>query len=297
MSNADTCRDDQADLQQAAAGLHVPLAAHAAYTARKLGTPVVVGLCGSQGSGKTTTAQALVRLLPAEFGLTALSLSIDDFYFTREQRAALARAIHPLFATRGVPGTHEVPLALATLRSLLRGAATALPSFDKATDQRLPAANWRVTSGPVDVIIFEGWCVGARPQAATALQTPVNSLESQLDPAGTWRRHVNRALGGEYQELFAVLGSLVLLAAPDFDVVYQWRLQQEQQLLRRVQAAAGDTTRVMDESQVRQFVAHYERLTRHILEEMPARADVTVRLDRNRGTSGPWLLKGVAQTA
>jgi D-glycerate 3-kinase len=271
----------------AAPRLHIPLALHLAQRARAQGRQLMVGLCGAQGSGKSTTAHLLTRLL-AIHGLSALAISIDDFYFTREQRAALSHSVHPLFKTRGVPGTHDVPLAIATLQSLRAGLPTSIPRFDKAADQRLPQQTWpRVQSG-VDLIILEGWCVGARPQSTLALQVPVNSLERDFDSAAIWRTHSNDALAHDYQQLFGMLDLLILLAAPSFDVVFGWRLEQEQQLRRRVQSSGGNPALVMDDVQIRWFVAHYERLTRHILQEMPQRADIVVPLDAQRRASLPW---------
>ena len=265
----------------AAPSLHLPLALELAQRARAHGTQLLVGICGAQGSGKSTAARVLTQLL-ADHGLSAVALSIDDFYLTREQRTSLSRSVHPLLRTRGVPGTHDIGLALETLQSLRAGLPTSLPRFDKATDQRVAQQSWPVAQAAYDVILFEGWCVGALPQPAAALQAPVNTLERDLDPELIWRTYVNDALVRDYPPLFSMLDVLVLLAAPSFEVVFGWRLEQEQQLRREVQSAGGDLTRVMDEVQLRHFIAHYERLTRHILEEMPQRADIVVPLDAQR---------------
>ncbi|HEV7631494.1 MAG TPA: hypothetical protein VGO41_00805, partial [Steroidobacteraceae bacterium] len=146
---------------------------------------LTVGLCGAQGSGKSTLAAALVELLRAE-GLAAASLSIDDFYLTHAERRALAARVHPLLQTRGVPGTHDVPLAQATLRSLRSRGTIALPVFDKQVDDRRAPADWPRVEGSLRVTLLEGWCVGARPQALTALVQPLNALERDEDPDGTW---------------------------------------------------------------------------------------------------------------
>jgi D-glycerate 3-kinase len=131
-------------------------------------------------------------------------------------------------------------------------------------------------------VLFEGWCVGAVPQEEAALAEPVNALEREEDPDGVWRRFVNRALASDYRELFAKIDLLIMLAAPSFDVVYRWRLQQEDELRHRIAEQGGDGSRVMTERQLERFIAHYERLTRHMLDEMPARAGIVVRLDPQR---------------
>jgi D-glycerate 3-kinase len=239
----------------------------------------VIGICGAQGSGKSTMASALRSVLEMR-GLATAVLSLDDLYLTRAERRTHAERIHPLLATRGVPGTHDVRLGMETLDALSRPGQVALPSFDKATDDRRPLDSWPLVQGPVEVVLFEGWCVGAIPQDRAALEVAVNALERERDPDGTWRRFVNDALAGEYQALFARLDALVLLKAPSFEVVYGWRLQQEHEL--RAATARASATRIMSDEEVATFIAHYERLTRHILEEMPSRADAVVTLSERR---------------
>lgn len=235
----------------------------------------VLGICGAQGSGKSTLVAALENRL-ARAGIRAAALSLDDLYLTRAQRQDLAREVHPLFVTRGVPGTHDVALGLATIEALERGEAAAMPRFDKGQDDRVPQAHWPQAPLRTEVLLFEGWCLGARMQEAAALADPVNALEAQEDPRGVWRAHANAALSGDYQRLFARIDALALLAAPDWAVVARWREQQEAEL----RAKGG--TRAMSPAEVGRFISHYERLTRHILAEMPLRADLVVRLDEER---------------
>lgn len=234
---------------------------------------VVVGLNGAQGTGKSTLARLLSRLLERLHGLRVASFSLDDLYFGVEARLRRAQSIHPLLVTRGVPGTHDVGLGVRTLEALRGGKPLALPRFDKATDDRAPVARWPRWEGPCDVVLFDGWCVGARPQPASALHEPINALERDEDPRGDWRWYVNRELGGAYQALFAELDMLVMLCPPDFDRVYAWREQQEAGL-REARPGPG----VMTPEAVRRFVMHFERLTRFMWEEMPGRADAVIDL-------------------
>lgn len=250
------------------------LADRIAVAARAHGGMLVAGLSGPQGSGKSTLAAALPGLLAAH-GLRTAVLALDDLYLARAERQRLAREVHPLLATRGVPGTHDVALGLATLAALARPGATAIPRFDKAVDDRLPPAEWTRAQGPFDVVLFEGWCVGARPQPPAALAEPVNALERDEDPRGVWRRYANDALAGPYQALFGRIGFQVLLRPPGFEAVLGWRVQQEHEL----RAARGGG---QSDAEIARFIQHYERLTRHIDAEMPARADVTVMLDAAR---------------
>lgn len=234
---------------------------------------VVVGLCGAQGSGKSTLAAALCERLEG-----SVTLSLDDLYLTRTERLRLAEEVHPLLRTRGVPGTHDLGLGLRVVDAILAGEPVALPRFSKAIDDRLPESTWPVAPTTTRVLLLEGWCVGARPQEKAALAQPTNDLERTQDASGGWRRYVNDALAGPYQALFDRLDTLILVAAPAWDAVLQWRIEQEHVLRRTAAGAAG----VMDDAAVRVFVSHYERLTRHILTEMPARADLTLWLDRRR---------------
>ena len=246
-----------------------PLADRIASEANK--RPLVVGINGAQGSGKTTLCRFLEQLL-AERGLNAVTLSLDDLYLTRAERAGLAAETHPLFATRGVPGTHDVALGEAILHDLAAGSDTFLPAFDKAADDREPLARGPLRE--VDVVLFEGWCVGAVPQAAAALRRPANRLEAEDDPDCSWRREVNRRLATDYAELFARIDLLIMLKVENFAAVRANRKLQEDKLAARRPRGAG----VMDDAALDRFLMHYERLTRWMLEEMPERADVVIEI-------------------
>jgi len=261
-----------------------PLADAIAGWRREALRPIVVGVCGPQGSGKSTLCAAVAALLAAQNLRTAV-LGLDDLYLPKARREALAAAIHPLFKTRGPPGTHDVALGLRVLDALTRDGAAgdvALPTFDKASDDRRPPDLWPHVKTPVDVVLFEGWCVGARPQASAALAAPINVLEAEEDPVGRWRASVEAALAGPYQTLFGRLDRLILLKAPSFEQVYTWRAEQEAALAARLETAPEPGRRTMAPDELRRFIMHYERLTQHILAEMPSRADVVVELGPGR---------------
>lgn len=253
-----------------------PLALRIADAHAALARPIIVGVNGAQGSGKSTLCDFLARSLLPELGLRAATLSLDDLYLSRAARARLARDVHPLFATRGVPGTHDVALGATIVDHIKSGkpGEICLPRFDKRSDDSVPVDAWPRLALPVDVLLFEGWCVGARPQHDDALTVPINQLEREEDSAGIWRRHVNAALAGAYQALFARIDQLVMLQPPSFEAVVANRALQERKL-----AASGAGARIMDPAALHRFVRHYERLTRHMFAEMPARVDVHLRLD------------------
>lgn len=238
-------------------------------------SPLTVGLCGPQGSGKSTISAHVAASL-SQLGLKTAVLSLDDLYFDRPTRATLAATIHPLFATRGPPGTHDVALGIKVIDALRNGLPVALPRFDKGKDNPASSGTWTQAPTPCDVIVFEGWCVGAMPQHEAALIEPINILEQSEDPEARWRRAVNTALAGAYQSLWARIDRLVLLKAPDFSVVTTWRREQEQALINAGAPLA------MSDTQIARFVQHCERLTRHIAVEMPGRADLVTALDHQR---------------
>jgi D-glycerate 3-kinase len=230
------------------------------------GGPKYIAIAGAQGSGKTTLAEILTEQLVLS-GVSAVTCSLDDFYLERARRIELAQAVHPLLITRGVPGTHDIELCTTTLDNVTRR-PTSMPKFDKGIDDRIDRSMWPMAD-VANVVVIEGWCLGARPQTAEDLVAPINELERDEDRDGRWRRFVNDALAG-YRTLFARFDRLVFLQVPDFDAVRRWRGEQELQLPQE---------RRMSDAQLWRFTAHYERLTHWMLEEMPNRADMTVVLD------------------
>jgi D-glycerate 3-kinase len=261
----------------------IPLADFIAQRRRSGGgEPLLVGIAGAQGTGKSTATALLAILLERGLDLRAVQLSLDDVYLPRAARAALARDVHPLLATRGVPGTHDLALGIRVLEALRaagEGDRVHMPRFDKAHDDRMPEATWPELTGPFDVVLFEGWCIGARAEPAAALADPLNALEREQDPDGAWRRYVNAQLAGPYRMLFDPIDLLIFLAAPDLASSLAWRTRQEHELAARSPKGAA----VMTDAQVAQFVQYYERISRHMLSEVPARADVVMRLDGEHG--------------
>jgi len=270
-----------ADFAATAHQVCAPLAERLAVAAQGAGPGFTVGICGTQASGKSTLTAVVAHLL-RDRGVRVAVLSLDDLYLTHAERQVLGDEVHPLLATRGVPGTHDIPLGLDVLEALSRPGGTRLPRFDKASDDRRPPAQWELVQGPADIILFEGWCVGARPQPPAALVEPINDLEHEQDSDGRWRAHANTALAGPYQDLFSRLDRLVLLQAPGFETVLAWRREQERKLRERLAREGADPARAMSDAGVARFIAHYERLTRWILQEMPARADIVIPLDAER---------------
>lgn len=240
--------------------------------------PMVVGINGAQGTGKSTLGDFLAMATRALYGWNAVVLSIDDFYLTHAERSALADDEHPLLMTRGVPGTHDMALleqTLDALQGLGEGQTFAAPRFDKSIDDRAPPP-WPGIDGPVDLIALEGWCVGTPPEDDERLGEPANNLERRRDPDGRWRRWVNDRLRSAYIPVWNRLDTLVYLQAPGFDAIFRWRLEQEQKLAATTSPGGGRG--IMDADEIREFISFYERLTRQALRALPTVADVIFEL-------------------
>lgn len=209
-----------------------------------------------------------------------MQISIDDVYLTRAEREALARDVHPLLLTRGPPGTHDIDLLgelIARLSAAGPGDETAIPDFDKRGDDRWPRDRWRRFGGRPAAILIDAWCLGATPQLAAGLAEPVNVLERAHDPDGVWRGWVNDQLAGPYAAFFGGFDAIVHLQAPSFDVVLDWRCQQEADLL----GVAPADLPAQERERLAVFIQHYQRITRHMLAG-GVRADATVRLGPDR---------------
>lgn len=236
--------------------------------------PPVIAIVGAQGSGKTTLARAAAE----QFG--GVQISIDDVYLTRARREAMAEEVHPLFLTRGPPGTHDLRMLGRLIRTL--GTArpddkTLLPDFDKRGDDRRPIRDWRVFEGRPRAILVDAWCLGAVPEDEAGLAEPVNDLERERDPGGTWRRTVNGFVAGAYADFAARFDAIVFLKAPDFDVVLDWRSQQEADLLKIPSSRLPEAERL----RLAEFIQYFERITRRMLDGGVI-AHTIVPLDRDR---------------
>lgn len=260
--------------------------------------PIVVGIHGAQGTGKSTLTLFLREILLRHRNRSTANFSLDDIYLTRAEREDLAERVHPLFKTRGVPGTHDVALGqqvLHRLRSAAPGESTPIPAFDKSRDDRVPREQWPVFGGRAEVILLEGWCLDARLEKDSALAEPMNRLEENEDPDGVWRRYANDQLKGEYRQFFDEIDFLVMLKAPSMECVLEWRRLQEQKLAKKIRNAPkrgephgnAQDLRIMTDDEVGRFVMHYERVTRACLAEMPGRADVLINVAEDHSLGLP----------
>ena len=247
--------------------------------------PIIVGLNGAQGSGKSTLSQYLSQMMPMLLGVDCHVLSIDDFYLSKAKRKRLAASVHPLLGIRGVPGTHDVPRLLDALAGFIDPGiqSVTVPIFDKLKDDRTKNVQRIQKSARPTVILFEGWCVGVPAQHQLALSVPASSFEFSNDNNGVWRSYVNERLGGDYVDVFKLLDRLSMLKPPCFEAVYDWRVDQEIRLVARRREDSSDTSiRGMSVKQVGEFVENFRRLTCHAIEVLPDLADETWELQADR---------------
>ena len=237
----------------------------------------VIGLCGGQGSGKSTISNILKIILKEGFHLETVIFSIDDFYKTLNQRQLMSKNISYLFLTRGVPGTHDTSMLKSCIQNLknFKFRKSMIPKFDKSNDDRYPKNKWLKVNKKPNIVIFEGWCVGVTPQKKRDLKTPINQLEKEHDTKKVWREKVNLEIKGKYQKIFSLIDKLIFLKVPSFKYVFKWRLLQEKKL-----RATSKGKKTMDYQQVKNFIMYYERLTKHMLKILPKKADTIINIDK-----------------
>ncbi|GAA0613675.1 kinase [Brevundimonas kwangchunensis] len=236
--------------------------------------PALIAVVGAQGSGKTTLARAAAE----RFG--GAQISIDDVYLTRSEREALARDVHPLLVHRGPPGTHDLGLLNRLIDDLSTAGPddeTLIPDFDKRGDDRWPVERWRRFRGRPSAILIDAWCLAATPEAERALTVPINALERDQDGDGQWRRWIDEQVAGPYTDFMQRFDAVVFLQAPGFDVVLDWRCQQEADLL----GVDPADLPAHERDRLTTFIQYFERITRHMLAG-GIETDVTAQLDRNR---------------
>lgn len=258
-----------------------PLADRIVSLFNKKSNAYFVGINGCQGSGKSTLTDFIAEYLIAQYQLNVVVISLDDFYLSSTERNQLAHEIHPLLATRGVPGTHDITALNCVLTQLSEHrTGFSIPRFNKAIDEPFPQNQWTAVEKPVDIILLEGWCWGVTSQTEEQLQTPINNLELQHDVDGKWRSYVNQQLKAAYEPLYKKMDFWLALQAPSFDCVYQWRLEQEQKL--QAKNIGLSHSKVMSPAEVFNFTQYFQRLTIQGINTLSSSADAVFHLDNAR---------------
>ena len=244
-------------------------------------SPLIVGLAGGQGSGKTTISSILSLILKKYFKLKVFKISIDDFYKTKKQREILSKNKHSLLLTRGVPGTHDIKIMLDFFRKIKTKnfKSLKLPKFNKANDDRYKKKHWYKLKSRPDVVIFEGWCVGAKPQSLRLLKKPINTIEKAYDKSLKWRRFVNLQLKTNYKKLYSQLDSLLYLKVKNFNLLKKWRIKQEEKLW--LKAKSRKNLKIMNKKEVINFMQTYQRITEQMFKDAPKYSSIIMNLNKN----------------
>ena len=251
------------------------------YKKAKKKSPLIIGLAGGQGSGKTTISSILSLILKKYFKLKVFKISIDDFYKTKKQREILSKDKHSLLLNRGVPGTHDIKIMLDFFRKIKTKnfKSLKLPKFNKANDDRYKKKHWYKLKSRPDVVIFEGWCVGAKPQSLRLLKKPINALERAYDKSLKWRRFVNLQLKTNYKKLYKQLDSLLYLKVKNFNLLKKWRIKQEEKLW--LKSKSRKNLKIMNKKEVINFMQTYQRITEQMFKDAPKYSSIIMNLNKN----------------
>ena len=259
--------------------IYIPISFWIENKYKEKGKTLFLGFSGGQGSGKTTVVKILKIILKKFFKRKIHTSSIDDFYKTLKDRNKMSYTAHPLFKTRGVPGTHDINLIKKFFYFIKRKnfKKTKLPKFDKSIDDRLKKKYWFNVKERPEIVILEGWCVGAQPQPNFLIKKPINILEKYEDQDLIWRKHVNEKLKREYKKLFAMIDCYIFMKIPNFNMVFKWRLLQENKL-RKVLTYKK---KIMSYNEIKRFIMFYQRITLQMVRDLSKSASIVMLLNKN----------------
>jgi len=259
--------------------IYIPISFWINNKCKKKGKTLILGLSGSQGSGKTTVTGILQIILKKFFKKNIYIISIDDFYKTLRDRNRMSQQKHSLFKTRGVPGTHDINLIKNFFISVKRKKfkKIKLPKFNKSIDDRSKKNYWHNINKRPEIIILEGWCVGAKPQIISSLRKPVNILERHEDKDLIWRKYANEKLKKEYKEVFAMIDYFIFMKVPNFKIVFKWRLLQESKLRKKLHYKK----KIMTYSAIKRFIMFYQRITLQMMKDLSKSASIVLLLKKN----------------
>jgi D-glycerate 3-kinase len=259
--------------------IYIPLSFWIENKFKKKNKTLILGFSGGQGSGKSTSAGILKIILKKFFKRKIYISSIDDFYKTLKERKRISKKIHPLLKTRGVPGTHDVDLIKFFFNTLKKKKfkKIKLPKFEKSEDDRLKKKYWYNLKKKPEIVILEGWCVGAKPQAQSAIKKSINILEKHEDKDLKWRKHVNEKLRINYKNIFSMIDYFMFIKIPSFKVVLKWRLLQEKKLKKKISVKK----KTMSYKEIKRFIMFYQRITLQMIKDLSKSASVIILMKKN----------------
>ena len=238
----------------------------------KLKSKNKIMIAGSQGSGKSSLSKLIKLYLEKFCYKSVVIISMDDFYLSKNQRTQLSKNIHPLFLTRGVPGTHDLELMNKKIKQIFnKEFPIYLPIFDKVSDTRKRTYKKVLKA---DVIILEGWCAGAQPVDINYLQKNFNNLEKHKDKNFIWRNSYNKYLN-EYQKLFSQFNFFIYFQFNQWDHVLNWKYKQELELRDKKKDLGL-------KKYLREFIQYYEKVSKWMHLKVPKYCNILIKLDAHQ---------------
>ena len=237
---------------------------------KKIRSKKMIMIAGSQGSGKSSLSELIRVIYKKHYKKKVTIISIDDFYHSIKKRNQISRDIHPLFSVRGVPGTHDITL----LRNILwkikkKQFPIYLPIFDKTKDAR---KKYRKKISSSDLVILEGWCVGASPLPNDYLFKNINIIEKDSDKQNIWRKNYNRYLK-DYQDLFKLFNYYIYILTPSWENVISWKYKQELKL-------RSQKSNLKLLSKLKEFIMYYEKITRWMMKTSKLNSNILIKVDK-----------------
>ena len=231
-------------------------------------------ISGSQGIGKSTLLKILEKNIKKFYKKNILTMSLDDYYLSKIIRKKLSKKIHPLFLTRGVPGTHNIKEIIKNIKFFENSKIPIyLPIFEKIADN--VSKKRRKINFKTDILILEGWCCGSPPITDNYLYKNINNLEKNMDQNMIWRTYYNEMLKKDYNNLFKLFDKIIYLKAPSFKFILNWRLKQEINMKIK-------NEKIMNKEEVLNFILYYEKLTKWMMKIMPAKANMTIFVNKKQ---------------
>ena len=238
----------------------------------KLKSKKKIMIAGPQGSGKSSLSKLIKLYLEKFYYKSVVIISMDDFYLSKKQRTQLSKNIHPLFLTRGAPGTHDFELLNKKILQIFdKKFPVYLPIFDKVTDTRKRTYR-KVLKG--DVIIFEGWCAGAQPVNQSYLQKNFNNLEKYKDKNLIWRNSYNKYLN-EYQKIFSQFNYFIYFQFNQWSHVLDWKYKQELELRDKKKDLAL-------KKYLKEFIQYYEKVSKWMHLKVPKYCNILIKLNAHQ---------------
>ena len=239
----------------------------------------IIGIHGPQGIGKTSLNKYLKKNLNND-KYNVIFLSLDDFYLKiNDMKKFLSESENNLYKFRGFPGTHDIDLMINFFKQVKKKKFKTifLPKFEKSIDDRVIKKKWYKLKKKPDVIIFEGWCVGAKSQKNKDLNKSINQLEKNHDQSLKWRKYVNKQLLNKYKKFHSMLDHLIYLKAESFEILRKWRLKQEKKL--SINTKNKKNLKIMSKQEVLTFMMTYQRITENMFKYASKYASVLMTLN------------------